>query len=1215
MNFSLRICFSAISFVVLLCGNARATWYYENIEDGADIIMMDLRWPWWPSGTYYANWNMNFNPSPSKVSFYAGLTSFLGDGPDNKPNPDEAKQAAFRPGNVWTFWGSDVAGTPVRFQDVAPNLYIKNQYGGEGSSGTVGSEVWPFIEQKRWYTMLGRVWQPIGGADDHAYVGRWIKDNVSNRWHLIGFARLPVPATSFKSNSGFIEPLTSEKTVRPLHRRFGYFRKDGQWNKSDTVSINKTQYVVVNTLPEDDHEYLAIEYAQTPHLLPLALTGQPLSADKRHSFTVKQPELPTLDKPEVKNLRAISRTGQIAVSWEVPETSSPSFAYKIEVFDNPQCVGKAIAVKEERLPTMRQTLVTADVATPTVRLTLTDIFDQETAPITATAVASDAPSKPVAVEKPIAGLAYQLFYKDTKRKENYFNPPLQKPNEEHYWLKLDELKEGKLARQGLARGFDIGVRESRDSGYAFVFDGYLNVPSDGLYVFRVQIDGAYRLELDGNTALEWDGQHGTTEKAVVLTLGRGDHPIRVTYLYDSLATRNFGIDWEGPNLPRQTIPLEALRVSGEKAYPTLTLKADAADDGTGHIAVQVETHGHKVNKVALFLGQHQLAENTNATVEYQGPLPKGKNTFWARAIYDGNHSVDSQPATLVVSGKPVAPEWTVRNVSDAKASAGIWQTGKEAFQFFGAGIHTVTQRTTGDFTATCRVDTYAGSNGEPVNARAWVGVTALEYGDRLDWHWGGFFYLVQTAREGLRSSADTSDLGAGRISSYALPKDRPWLRIVREGNLWTAWSSVDGQQWELGAYQFKKTQQTMDVGLFFSALPQNTRAHYSAKVSNFHIEPGVAKDTIVAPPMAAKHTEGERLTGVVMARSNPQVIVVRSIAAGLLRSTDGGETWIPANGNLTGDDLAVRSVVIHPTNPQIMLRAGGRGTTGKLWKTTDDGKSWKQLEFDGDFDGVGPSALCGEVIAFDLRNFETIYVGCESKGFFKSTDAGATWKNLGLIGERITAITVWPWEQHYPAAARDRTHLCITTCPDRWMEVLGRGTPTVKTNSVNARSYMSHDNVATLSKEDEWPGIGFFNVAFDKATQSTGGMNYATTHGFQTQVSSGSHLALYPEQKNLEWLRPFTALGAAAQGEQKFGRFITQALEPAVPGRLSMSERWAESWSWQPIKGDVPEGGLIALSGDVALGEKWWFVYTDGLYHSKDGGKTLKKILDHSGKR
>jgi hypothetical protein len=213
--------------VILLapCPVGRATWYSENVENGAEIIMMDLRWPWWPSGTYYANWNSGFNPKPNNISFYAGFVAYAPDGPDFLPNPDETIQTSFRPGSVWTFWGSDKVGTPVRFTDVAPNLFIRNDYGGEGSSGTMGGEVWPFIQCRSWYTMLGRVWRPLGEADTaHAYIGRWIKDHADGRWHLIGVARLPIPATSFTGNSGFIETLSNAKVVRPLHRRLGYCR-------------------------------------------------------------------------------------------------------------------------------------------------------------------------------------------------------------------------------------------------------------------------------------------------------------------------------------------------------------------------------------------------------------------------------------------------------------------------------------------------------------------------------------------------------------------------------------------------------------------------------------------------------------------------------------------------------------------------------------------------------------------------------------------------------------------------------------------------------------------------------------------------------------------------------------------------------------------------------------------------------------------------------
>ena len=57
--------------LVLFPSAAYATWYGENVEDGADIMMMDLRWPWWAESTYSANWN--FGTTPPGVSAYGGF--------------------------------------------------------------------------------------------------------------------------------------------------------------------------------------------------------------------------------------------------------------------------------------------------------------------------------------------------------------------------------------------------------------------------------------------------------------------------------------------------------------------------------------------------------------------------------------------------------------------------------------------------------------------------------------------------------------------------------------------------------------------------------------------------------------------------------------------------------------------------------------------------------------------------------------------------------------------------------------------------------------------------------------------------------------------------------------------------------------------------------------------------------------------------------------
>ena len=111
---------------------------------------------------------------------------------------------------------------------------------------------------------------------------------------------------------------------------------------------------------------------------------------------------------------------------------------------------------------------------------------------------------------------------------------------------------------------------------------------------------------------------------------------------------------------------------------------------------------------------------------------------------------------------------------------------------------------------------------------------------------------------------------------------------------------------------------------------------------------------------------------------------------GVLKSIDGGQSWMPINTGL--GDLYVGSLRMHPTNPQILFAATGNNAcsgqyTGNiisgLFKTINGGSSWTKV-------------ITNDIITtvnFSLSNPDTIYAGSCS-AFYRSENGGITWSRF-----------------------------------------------------------------------------------------------------------------------------------------------------------------------------------------------------------------------------
>lgn len=170
---------------------------------------------------------------------------------------------------------------------------------------------------------------------------------------------------------------------------------------------------------------------------------------------------------------------------------------------------------------------------------------------------------------------------------------------------------------------------------------------------------------------------------------------------------------------------------------------------------------------------------------------------------------------------------------------------------------------------------------------------------------------------------------------------------------------------------------------------------------------------------------------VAVADSDPNIIYLGtgsdgvrsnvSTGRGVYRSSDAGATWQFSGLYNVGQIGAVR---IHPTNPAVAYVAAN-GDIFKpsadrgIYKTIDGGRNWKKTLFVSDSTGAmdvelhptNPSIVYAWMSRIERKPWTIISGAMREGGFYKSTDAGETWKEITtglpaeLIGKGNLAVT------------------------------------------------------------------------------------------------------------------------------------------------------------------------------------------------------------------
>lgn len=163
---------------------------------------------------------------------------------------------------------------------------------------------------------------------------------------------------------------------------------------------------------------------------------------------------------------------------------------------------------------------------------------------------------------------------------------------------------------------------------------------------------------------------------------------------------------------------------------------------------------------------------------------------------------------------------------------------------------------------------------------------------------------------------------------------------------------------------------------------------------------------------------GGRIVCMAIDPSNTNNLWVGSASGGMWRSTNAGTSWTYVETNLPV--LGVSSIIIHPTNPQIIYagtgevynteftNAGGynvwktRGTFGiGVIKSINGGATWTQVLTKNESELFGVQSM-----AFQPGNPSTVFA-CATDGLHRSFDDGATWTRI-YTANNVRDIAIHP---------------------------------------------------------------------------------------------------------------------------------------------------------------------------------------------------------------
>ena len=236
------------------------------------------------------------------------------------------------------------------------------------------------------------------------------------------------------------------------------------------------------------------------------------------------------------------------VYWRIKKVMSPEFNSIDSISNNPITV--SLSTKTDGAE-IRYTL---DGSTPNRKSQLytKPLLLRKSSPVTAQSFKKDYTASPITQRK---------FYIIKKKIDNMGNHTYKNGMEYYYyegmWSKIPDFELLTELKKGQTYSFNLDKLERRFANFAIEFIGYIKIDKGGKYTFYLSSNDGSKLLINDIPVVDNDGTHGDIERTGQIELTSGLHPFKLQY-FDGGGSQSLNVQYKGPGIERQTIPLDKL---------------------------------------------------------------------------------------------------------------------------------------------------------------------------------------------------------------------------------------------------------------------------------------------------------------------------------------------------------------------------------------------------------------------------------------------------------------------------------------------------------------------------------------------------------------------------------------------------------------------------------------------------------------------------------